>query len=520
MPCVIPLVSATRRVSHVTICVRLVGVAAPVTTLAGSGAQGYADGTGTSAVFNTPWSVDISSDGVFALVVEEFNHRVRRVAMATGVVTTLAGSGNVAFADGTGTYAAFSFPNGVSISRDTSFALVTDGGSHRIRRIAIATGAVTTLAGSSAGFSDGAVYAAAFNNPLGVAVSPDATFALVTDYYNNRVRHLVIATGMVTTLAGSSQGYQDGTGSLALFFNPYHVAISSDGTFALVTDSGNQRVRRLTIATGAVTTLAGSGSAAFADGTGALASFNIPVGIAISKDASYALVADGIGHRVRRIALATGAVTTLAGTTQGFADGVGTAAMINQPRDVAIAPDGTYALIADFNNQRVRRTALTSPCPAGAYCPAGSSSPTPCAPGTYAATTGLSAPCSMQCLGGYYCVSGSSTATQNLCMNRTYCLPGSFQQTACPTFGFCASNGMANYTLCTTGYFCNATGLSAVSGGCRAGFYCPSGSSSPTQVACAPGYFCASPMVFTVRGAEDGQGISILRFVTFLFHAR
>jgi DNA-binding beta-propeller fold protein YncE len=439
--------------------------------LAGSSPSGeYADGAGTLAKFWNPWGVAISSDGLFALVADYTNHRLRRIEMATSVVTTLAGSNTASSVDGIGTAATFRNLIGVSISLDASFALVTDGSSHRVRRIEIATGVVTTLAGSSAGYADGAGALAAFNNPFDVAISPNASFALVADFSNHRVRLLSIATGAVTTLVGSTQGYADGTGTSAKLNNPYAVAISSDGTFALVIDNGNNRVRRVVIATGVVTTLAGSGATGSVDGAGVSASFNYLVSVAISRDASYALVAERYGNRVRHIALATGVVTTLAGgLISGLRDGIGTTALFSDPRSVAIAPDGSYALIGDTSNGRVRRIALAS-----------------------------------QCAGGYYCLTGSSTATQHLCMNGTYCPAGSSQAVACPVSGFCASNGMAKYSPCTAGYYCNATGLSAVSGPCSAGYYCPSGSSSPTQVACQRGYYCASGS-FNVWGAMLGQ---------------
>jgi DNA-binding beta-propeller fold protein YncE len=440
-----------------------------VTTLVGSSSSGYADGAGSLAKFSSPWGLDISSDGAFALVTDMSNHRLRRIAIATGVVTTLAGSNTIGSVDGAGTAASFSVPAGVSISLDASFALVTDLGSNRIRRIEIATGVVTTLAGSSLGFADGTGSFAAFSSPFGIAISPDASWALVADWSNHRVRLLTIATGAVTTMAGSTSGYADGTGTLAKFNNPYAVAISPDGTFALVTEYGNQRVRRVVTGTGVVTTLAGSGLVGSADGAGSSASFNYPAGIVISPDASYALVSERSGNRVRHIALATKVVTMLAGSSGGFVDGVGTLALFSDPRNVAIAPDGTYALITDASNSRVRRIALGS-----------------------------------QCAGGYYCAAASSSATQHLCMNGTYCPAGSSQAVACPVSGFCASNGMANYTPCTAGYYCNATGLSAVSGSCNAGYYCPSGSSSPTQVPCQPGYYCASGS-FNVWGAMLGQ---------------
>ena len=336
---------------------------APISTLAGSGpGSGYADGNSTYAQFFNPLGASISSDGVFALVADFNNRRVRRVTMSTGMVTTLAGSGANSNNDGTGTSASFSGPYDVSISRDASFALVVDQTSHRVRRIQIATGVVTTLAGSSAGFADGMGTLAAFYSPYGVAVSPDASFALVADCSNHRIRLVTIATGSVTTLAGSTQGYADATGTSARFKLPSSVAISSDGTFALVPDSGNQRVRRVDIATGVVRTLAGSGSAGSADGAGALASFDGPFGVAISPDASYALVTNTGGCKcVRHIAVATGVVTTMA-----------MSAPFNVWRGVTIAPDGASALVMDLFKNCIRRATLASPCQPGYYCAGGS----------------------------------------------------------------------------------------------------------------------------------------------------
>ena len=182
------------------------------------------------------------------------------------------------------------------------------------------------------------------------------------------------------------------------FVFPAGIAISPDSSFAIATDKSGHRVRRLMIATGVVTTLAGNGTAGSADGVGTLASFNSPFGIAISPDVSYALIADQRSNRVRRIVLASDVVTTLAGSSVGYADGVGSSALFSKPMGVAIAPDGTYALITDVGSKRVRRAALASPCSAGYFCPSGSSSATQvaCPAGSFcpsASTAGAGLPC-------------------------------------------------------------------------------------------------------------------------------
>ena len=363
-------------------------------------ASSYGDGFGTEAKFFYPADVAISSDGVFALVADTSNSRVRRIALATGMVTTVAGSGARLNVDGIGTTASFTSPRSVSISPDASFALVLDG--HRVYHFDIATGAVTTFAGAAGvngGYADGAGTLAAFLNPYHAAISSDAFgyFALVADTGNQCIRRIQISNRMVTTFAGSSaraQGTTNGAGTSAKFFNPHGVAISPDGSFALITDNMNYNVRHLEISTGLVTTLAGSSTEASTDGTGFMASFRAPRFIAISPDASYVLVTES-SSRIRRIALASRAVTTIAGSVDGFADGLGTSALFwGSPGGMAIAPDGKYALVVDSSNQRIRRLILSSPCSAGYECPGGGFARTQCTPGTYAPSA---SPTCMQC---------------------------------------------------------------------------------------------------------------------------
>ena len=331
-------------------------LAAPgdINTLAGSGAKGFADGTGAAAQFNEPVGVALDGGGNL-YVADASNDRIRKIT-AGGVVTTLAGSTR-GFADGAGTAARFNFPLGVALDGDGNL-YVADTNNERIRKIT-AGGVVTTLAGSTRGFADGAGTAAQFNFPYDVALDGSGN-VYVADRFNHRIRKITPA-GVVTTFAGGTQGFADGAGAAAQFNLPSGVAVDGGGN-VYVADLNNHRIRKITPA-GVVTTLAGS-TVGFADGTGTAAQFDNPLGVALDEGGNV-YVADFNNHRIRKVT-AAGVVTTIAGTgTAGFSGdgGPATAAQLNLPTRVALDGSGNV-FIADYNNQRIRVVAGTTPAPA------------------------------------------------------------------------------------------------------------------------------------------------------------
>ena len=270
---------------------------AVVSTLAGSGAfgfNGFADGTGTEAKFHYPSGVAVDSAGT-VYVADYNNHRIRKIS-PSGVVSTLAGSGAFGFADGTGTEAKFDQPTGVAVD-SAGNVYVADTWNSRIRKIS-PSGEVSTLAGSGAfGFADGTGTAAKFNYPFGVAVDSSGN-VYVADMWNNRIRKIT-PSGVVSTLAGSGVfGFADGAGTAAKFNEPTGVAVDSAGN-VYVADMGNNRIRKIT-PSGEVSTLAGSGAFGFADGTGTEAKFHYPFGVAVDSS-SNVYVADRENHRIRKI---------------------------------------------------------------------------------------------------------------------------------------------------------------------------------------------------------------------------
>ena len=277
-----------------------------VTTIAGSGTAAFADGTAGSA-FWAPSGMAVDASGnVF--VGDYSNNRIRKVTPG-GAVTTLAGGGTGAFTDGTGANASFTTPKGVAFDVSGNSLLVADQGNHRVRSVSPG-GVVTSLAGSgSAAFANGIGTGASFNNPYAVAVDTSG-ICIVTDTFNHRICR-VTPGGVVTTLAGSGVGgFADGTGAGASFNTPSCVAIDAGGV-AFIGEAWNHRIRRVTPG-GVVTTLAGSGSGAFADGTGASASFNAPRGAAFDASGNL-FVADSGNNRIRRVTPG-GVVTTRAGS--------------------------------------------------------------------------------------------------------------------------------------------------------------------------------------------------------------
>eukprot|EP01048_Picozoa_sp_COSAG05_P007529 COSAG05_NODE_533_length_8896_cov_17.527404_5_plen_1339_part_00 len=222
-----------------------------VTTLAGQSQSGFKDATGASAQFYFPYGVAIDPAGKYALVADRSNHRIRRLDLGTKAVTTLAGQSQNGFKDATGASAQFNNPRGVAIDPTGKYALVADEYSHRIRRLDLGTKAVTTLAGQSqSGFKDATGASAQFYYPYDVAIDPTGKYALVADANNHRIRRLDLGTKAVTTLAGQSQyGVKDATGASAQFYFPYGVAIDPTGKYALVADAYNHRIRKVIVCT-------------------------------------------------------------------------------------------------------------------------------------------------------------------------------------------------------------------------------------------------------------------------------
>ncbi|MDX6288959.1 MAG: hypothetical protein QOH42_758 [Blastocatellia bacterium] len=212
---------------------------------------------------------------------------------------------------------------------------------------------VTTLAGDgSPAFRDAAQpVLAAFGDPFGVAINDDGVIFVADAGDSNRIRKITL-DGSVSTFAGSMEGYADGPGAQSAFNTPSGLAIDSKGSL-LVADTGNNRIRKIS-PEGVVSTLAGNGTAGYADGAAAQAQFNGPIGIAVDAPGNV-YVADTYNDRIRKIT-PDGNVSTVAGAGLGYLDGPASSALFDTPCAIVVAANGVL-IVADTGNQRLRKIA-------------------------------------------------------------------------------------------------------------------------------------------------------------------
>ena len=333
-----------------------------VTTLAGS-TTGYLDGIGTAAKFNSPTGLCISADGLSLYLADYLGHRIRKVNLSNNAVTTIAGDGAAGALDGTGLDAQFSTPTGLAQSSDGLYLYIADNGNSLIRRITVATNEVITIAGNgSFGFgnnSNGLL--ASFNQPTDIKVAPGDSVIYISDTENHVIRKMNLLTTSVTTFVGIAQtpDFVDANGTSAGFRFPAGLSISTDGLSLFLADGGNHRIRRINLVTKDVTTVAGSGAQGAADNaTGSLATFNAPQGATIEPtDATILFVCDRQNNKIRKINLVTTEVTTVAGDgTAAFANNAnGLLARFYQPIGCAVSLDGKKMYIADQSNYKIRQ---------------------------------------------------------------------------------------------------------------------------------------------------------------------
>jgi sugar lactone lactonase YvrE len=313
--------------------------AGTVTTFAGNGTAGYADGTGTNAEFSNPQGVAADAQGNL-YVTDPFNHVIRKITPA-GVVSTIAGNGNIGYVIGPAASAEFYSPTGIAVDASGNNIYVADQGNNVILKIS--NGVVTKLAGSgAAGIVDGAAATAQFSNPTSVAVDASGN-VYVADRNNNRIRKISTA-GVVSTFCGTgTAGYLDGTSTTAEFNGPTGIAIDASNNL-YIADSYNHSIRKIGT-DGTASTIVGSPIQAI--------EINDPGAIAVDSQKNL-YITDHSG-RIIELNVSTNISYTLAGAdnTTGYAEGVGSAAIFYGPMGITMTPTGVF--VADSYNNRIRK---------------------------------------------------------------------------------------------------------------------------------------------------------------------
>lgn len=333
-----------------------------ISTFAGTGAQGYAGdgGPATAALLNNPFDLAFDPAGnlIFA---DTFNHRIRRVDARTGIITTIAGTGERGFAGdgGPAVRAMLNEPYGAVVDRAGN-VYFADRLNRRVRRID-PSGAITTFAGNASGKygGDGGPSASAgLAEPNGLALDADETHLYIADVADHRVRVVDLASGVITTFAGTGEAQHTGDGgppTRAGIFGARAVALAPDGSLYVMERQGSS-IRR--VRNGVIETVAGTGARGNAgdDGDAKRAVFNAPKEMAVDRSGNI-FVVDTENHAIRLIDVATWIVTTIAGTGRAGPGGDGgpaNQAGLARPHGAAVGPDGAL-YIGDSENHRIRK---------------------------------------------------------------------------------------------------------------------------------------------------------------------
>ena len=328
-----------------------------------------------STALDQAGNLDISEDG---------DHMVRMVSAATGVETIVAGTGTPGFnGDGVAATASeLNGPAGIALDKDGNL-YIADVGNGRIRKVAASTGSISTVAGPGvpSAIGDGGPATSAYiGHPNSVALD-SAGNLYIADSTDNRVRMVTNATGIITTFAGDGTfapfGGDGGLATSATVRSPH--ALAFDGAGNLYIADGNSRIRKVTAATGVITTVAGNGILGyFREGSIATQTAIYPQQGSLASDTAGNLFFATGTLFVERVDAKTGVLTTVAGNGYTFFSGDGgsaTMAGFANPQGVAVDSNGSL-YIAEYDG-RVRKVTFPGPATAPVFSLTGGTYNTP-----------------------------------------------------------------------------------------------------------------------------------------------
>ena len=335
-----------------------------ISTIAGTGERGYSGDGGLATQAQLRYPQGVAVDGAGNLyIADSDNNRIRKVSAATGTISTIVGTGGGGYSGdgGLATQAELRNPSAVTVDGAGNL-YIADEGDHRIRKVDAATGIISTIAGTGEwGYrgDGGLAIEAQLSEPHGVAVDAVGN-VYITSYWNHRVRKVDAGTGTISTIVGTGGWGYSGDGGLATQAElRYPSAVTVDGAGNLyIADEGNHRVRKIEAVTGTISTIAGTGEWGYSgDGGPAIeAQLRYPSAVTVDGAGSF-YIADSGNHRIRKVSAFTGTISTIAGTGEwGYSGDGGPAieAQLGYPQAVAVDHVGNL-YIADFHNNRIRK---------------------------------------------------------------------------------------------------------------------------------------------------------------------
>lgn len=334
-----------------------------VSTFAGT-TSGFLDATVATAKMDGPLGMTLDANGDVYFI-DSVNHRIRKMTTVDNVttVTTIAGDGYSFLFFGrlrnnaSGSLASFNYPADLALDTANNCLYVTDKENDVIRKVSLtAPYPVTTFAGSGTSTStDNTGVLATFKKPSGIVIDPTGTYLYVTDRGGNKIRRITISTAQVTTIAGSgTAGTADNaTGTAATFNDPTGIAVDAD--YIYITDFGGHKIRKISKTSPyPVSTIAGSGTKSSVDhATGTSATFDNPYGMTL--DGAGNLFVAEWGNKIRKITPA-GVVTTIAGSgVASSLNGNGALATFDSPSNIVINPATGIGYISEYTGDRIRK---------------------------------------------------------------------------------------------------------------------------------------------------------------------
>ena len=284
--------------------------AGTIHAVAGNGKQGFSGdgGPALDAVLNGPFGFALNPQKDI-IIGDYYNNRIRAIDSDTGTMVTLAGNGVAGYSGDGG--------DAVNASIDVPLDLVADSRGniymsdwhhHVVRKLDVSSGKIETIAGIGARAYTGAGLArdAGLSTPLGMSLDNNDNL-YIADYGNNMVRRIDAQTGEISTVAGTGRRGFSGDGELAVFAHlnrPYNVYADNDGGL-FISDVGNHRVRHVDLASGIITTIAGTGTFGYSPAPKLAVQAEFKGPFSVIKDASNTLyIAEYFGHRIRKITAA------------------------------------------------------------------------------------------------------------------------------------------------------------------------------------------------------------------------